>query len=120
MEGGPQQPSAVSSEVQHSCSDPDVIHSCRRTEQEAATERGSSAVEAVTGRLRQWTTACSEEPKETGSEMTGGGGASVGGGLSSVKDRLGVAGAAVSGAASGIQEKISETFGDFKSKAFSR
>ena len=136
--------------------EPALVQSRRWTESEKEAERGSSkgsALESITGKLKQWTGAGGEERHTTtagadigtdlgtassglasagaGEERAGtgavggaseGSGASAGMGetLSGVKSTLGAAGHAVSEAASGIQEKVSETFGDFKSKTFSR
>ena len=127
LRSGQQQQSAAACPVQPFCTDPDVVRSCRWTEHEKATQgraagSSGSTAESSTGNVKQWTTASGNEASDTSSGWTGGaeGGTRVGGALSGVKDTLTAAGDKVSEAASGIQEKISETLGDFKSKAFSR
>ena len=122
-----QQSAAAVGDVEHSCTDPNVVHSCRWTEhtERGGASRGSSSMQSITGKLEQWTTGSGEEPKETGSDAVGTGaekegGGGLGGALSGMRERLGLAGEKMSEAASGLHDKVSETFGDFKSKPFIR
>ena len=124
--------------VQQHQVDPKAAHSLRWTESESEKGAGgsSSTVSAITGKLKRWTGAGGEEHSSTAAGGSGveagvGGGplgagpgegstasAAVGEALSGVKSTLGAAGHKMSEAAIEIQEKVSETFGDFKSKPF--
>ena len=113
----------MATEVAHSCTDPTVRHSCRWTEAESDTEKGGDktggGMESITGRLKQWTTTGSGgRSTEQSGESTTASGTAMGAVFSGVKSTLGAAGEKMSEAASGIHEKVSETFGDFKSKTF--
>ena len=132
---GHRPPPATSSAVKHSCTDPNVVHSCRWTELEKEEEKrardtqtrsarssgGGGTVEAITDKVKQWTAGGGNEPSETSGQWTSGSGGGLGAALGGVKEAMGVAGEKVSEAASGIQEKVGERFGDFKSsRPFSR
>ena len=113
---------AAAGEVKHSCDDPSVLHSCRWTEQEEAAAKeqrgagsGSSALESLTGKFKQWTRggSSSEQKRSSREEARAGSTGSAAeerGALTGVKESLSAAGEKLIHAASGMGEKTSETY----------